>query len=63
LGAGALKAALTAAMIGEMSATGGILVLGLGLGLLELKAIRVANFLPALVIAPAVVAALAAFSQ
>lgn len=62
LAAGAVKALLTAAMVNEMSATGGILVLGLGLGLLELKAIRVANFLPALVIAPAVVAALAALS-
>ncbi|HEX6510688.1 MAG TPA: DUF554 domain-containing protein [Chloroflexota bacterium] len=60
VGAGALKSALSVAMIGEMSAAGGILVLGLGLGLLELKAIRVANFLPALVIAPAVVAGLAA---
>jgi uncharacterized membrane protein YqgA involved in biofilm formation len=60
LAAGAVKAALTTAMVDEMSATGGMLVLGLGLGLLELKAIRVANFLPALVIAPAVVAALAA---
>jgi uncharacterized protein len=59
LAAGVAKAALTAAMIDEMSATGGILVLGLGLGLLDLKAIRVANFLPALVIAPAVVAAVA----
>ena len=45
-------------MIDEMSATCGMLVLGLGLGLLELKAIRVANFLPALIIAPAVVAGL-----
>ncbi|HLG72994.1 MAG TPA: DUF554 domain-containing protein [Chloroflexota bacterium] len=60
LAAGAIKAVLTAAMINEMSATGGMLVLGLGVGLLELKAIRVANFLPALIIAPAAVAALAA---
>jgi uncharacterized membrane protein YqgA involved in biofilm formation len=58
LAAGMARAALSAAMIGEMSATGGILVLGLGLGLLELKAIRVANLLPALIVAPAVVAVL-----
>ena len=63
LAAGAVKAGLSAAMIGEMSATGGVLVLGLGLGLLELKAIRVANFLPALVIAPAVVAAMGAVTS
>jgi len=61
LAAGAAKAALSTAMIGEMSAAGGVLVLAIGLGLLELKAIRVANFLPALVIAPAVVAVLAGF--
>ena len=61
LAAGAMKAALTTAMIDEMSATGGMLVLGLGLGLLELKAIRVANFLPALIFAPLVVATLALF--
>src|SRR5579862_1773669 len=57
LAAGAVRSALTDSMIAEMSATGGVLVLGLGLGLLELRHIRVANFLPALVIAPAVVAA------
>ncbi len=62
LAAGAIQSVLTAAMVNEMSATGGVLVLGIGLGLLELKAIRVANFLPALVIAPAVVAALARVS-
>lgn len=62
LAAGAVKSVLGAAMITEMSATGGILVLALGLGLLELKAMRVANFLPALAIAPAVVALLGVFS-
>jgi uncharacterized membrane protein YqgA involved in biofilm formation len=60
LAAAAVKSALTPDMIGEMSATGGMLVLGLGLGLLELKHLRVANFLPALIIAPAVVAVIAA---
>jgi uncharacterized membrane protein YqgA involved in biofilm formation len=62
LAAGAIQSVLTASMVNEMSATGGVLVLGIGLGLLELKAIRVANFLPALVIAPAVVAVLARFT-
>jgi uncharacterized membrane protein YqgA involved in biofilm formation len=37
---------------GELTAAGGIAVLAIALGLLELKAIKVANFLPALVVAP-----------
>jgi uncharacterized membrane protein YqgA involved in biofilm formation len=44
-------------MILAMTSTGGVLLLGLGLGLLELKDIRVANLLPALVVAPLLVAA------
>jgi uncharacterized membrane protein YqgA involved in biofilm formation len=43
-------------MVAEMSATGGTLILAIGLNLLELTTIHVANFLPALVIAPVVVA-------
>jgi uncharacterized protein len=46
-----------------MTATGGILIMGIGVGsLLELKAIRVGNFLPALFIAPLIVAILAYFT-
>jgi uncharacterized membrane protein YqgA involved in biofilm formation len=56
LGAGGLKAALTDPMINEMTAVGGILMLGIGLGLLEIKRIRVGNLLPALFIAPLIVA-------
>ena len=44
-------------MILAMTATGGILILGLGLVLLELREVRVANMLPALLIAPLLVAA------
>ena len=58
LGAGWLKAVLTDAMVTEMTATGGLLILGIGLRLLELKQIRVANLLPALVLAPVGVAVL-----
>jgi uncharacterized membrane protein YqgA involved in biofilm formation len=36
----------------EMTATGGVLILGIGLVLLELKRVRVANFLPAIGVAP-----------
>jgi uncharacterized protein len=50
---------LSDAMIREMTAAGGLLVMAIGVGpLLELRPIRVANYLPALVIAPAVVAVL-----
>ncbi len=56
-GAGFLEPVVTEAMIGATTATGGILIVGLGLGLLELKEIRVANMLPALLIAPVLVAA------
>jgi uncharacterized membrane protein YqgA involved in biofilm formation len=43
-------------MILAMASTGGVLLLGLGLGLLELKEVRVANMLPALIVAPLLVA-------
>jgi uncharacterized membrane protein YqgA involved in biofilm formation len=55
------QAVLTAPMIAEMTAAGGLLIMGIGFGaLLELRPIRVANYLPALVIAPLIVAALTA---
>ena len=50
----------TEAMITEMSATGGVILLAIGIGgLLELRPIRTANFLPALVLAPLFVALMA----
>ena len=36
-------------VINEMSATGGVLILGIGLYLLDIKRLPLANFLPALV--------------
>jgi uncharacterized membrane protein YqgA involved in biofilm formation len=36
----------------EMTATGGVLIIGIALVLLELKPVRVANFLPAIGVAP-----------
>lgn len=48
---------VTEPMILATTATGGVLILGLGLVLLELKEVRVANMLPALIIAPLLVAA------
>lgn len=53
LGAGLVKTLLTEPMVAEMTATGGTLILAIGLNLLDLTAIRVANFLPGLVVAPA----------
>jgi uncharacterized membrane protein YqgA involved in biofilm formation len=53
------QALLTEPMIREMTAVGGLLIMGIGVGaLLELRPIRVANYLPALVIAPVIVAIL-----
>jgi uncharacterized membrane protein YqgA involved in biofilm formation len=56
LSAGLMKTLMTEPMVAEMTATGGTLILAIGLNLLDLTAIRVANFLPALVVAPLVVA-------
>jgi uncharacterized membrane protein YqgA involved in biofilm formation len=51
-----LNAIVTTTMMNEMTATGGVLLLGIGISsLLELKKIRVGNFLPALAIAPLLV--------
>ncbi|HVU11604.1 MAG TPA: DUF554 domain-containing protein [Phototrophicaceae bacterium] len=47
---------MSAPMINEMTAVGGILLIGLALILLDLKKPRIANFLPALLIAPLMVA-------
>ena len=47
-----IKAGLSDLQTAELTAAGGIAVLAIGLGLLELKSIKVANFLPALVVAP-----------
>jgi uncharacterized membrane protein YqgA involved in biofilm formation len=57
LSAGLLEGLVTEPMIQATTATGGILILGLGLVLLELKEVRVANMLPALLLAPLLVAA------
>lgn len=58
-GASLLAGVLTEAMIRETSATGGLLIVGVGLRLLAVKDVKVADFLPAIVVAPALVAVLA----
>jgi uncharacterized membrane protein YqgA involved in biofilm formation len=51
-----LNAIVSTAMMNEMTATGGVLLIGIGISsMLELKKIRVGNFLPALAIAPIIV--------
>ena len=56
------QALITPAMMSEMTAVGGVLLLGIAISsLLEIKPIRVGNFLPALLIAPLIVAILALF--
>jgi Uncharacterized membrane protein, possible Na+ channel or pump len=55
-----LSALVTPAMMSEMTAVGGVLLLGIAISsLLEIKPIRVGNFLPSLAVAPLVVAILA----
>ncbi|NLE43851.1 MAG: DUF554 domain-containing protein [Chloroflexi bacterium] len=56
LGAGWASAVLTDPMTAEMTATGGVLMVALGLGLLEIKRVRAGNLLPAVVMAPMIVA-------
>ncbi len=55
-GAGGADRVLTERMVTEMTATGGVMILGIGLRLLDLKQVRVASLLPSLVLAPVGVA-------
>lgn len=54
--AGLLSEVLDDRMVDELTATGGIIILGIALRLLDLKQVRVGSFLPALVICPVLVA-------
>ena len=51
-----LKFLLEPEILNVLSATGGLLIVGIGFYLLGIKRIRVANLLPALVIAPVLAA-------
>jgi len=42
------------AVIGEMTAVGGLMVLAVGLRLLQIKELRIGNVLPAIIVAPAI---------
>jgi uncharacterized membrane protein YqgA involved in biofilm formation len=51
-----IQGLMTTAMTAEMTATGGVLLVGLAVSnLLEMKEIRVGNFLPGLVVSPVIV--------
>ena len=56
LGATVGDALLTERMVAELEATGGPMIVGIGLRLLDIKKIRVGSFLPGLAIAPLLVA-------
>ena len=57
-----LDALITPNMMNELTATGGILLVGVGISsLLEIKKIRVGNMLPALLVAPLIVWVLSLF--
>ncbi|MBI3977456.1 MAG: DUF554 domain-containing protein [Chloroflexi bacterium] len=55
LGATWLRDILTEPMTREMSAAGGLLIVGIGLRLLNIRQLQVGNLLPAIVIAPIIV--------
>ncbi len=55
LSAGLLQGVLSDAMVVEMTAVGGVMLLGIALLMLDVKRVKVANFLPGLVIAPLLV--------
>jgi hypothetical protein len=61
--AGQLNAIVNASMMNELTAAGGVLLMGVGISnLLEIKKIRVGNMLPALLVAPLIVWILGLFS-
>jgi uncharacterized membrane protein YqgA involved in biofilm formation len=59
--AGAAQNVFSTPMLAVLSATGAIMIIGIGITLLDLKKIRLANFLPALLIGPLSVAMLHVF--
>ena len=61
LAAFALGSVLPGASIATLTATGGVLLLGVGLRLLNLRAVSVADMLPALVVAPILTTVVASF--
>jgi len=61
LGAGVFDDILVGETLAVLTSAGGVTIIGISLKLLDLKDVKVGNFLPALVIAPALVALVSAF--
>jgi uncharacterized protein len=61
LGAGLFDEILTGESLDALTSAGGVLIIGISLKLLSLKDVKVGNFLPALVIAPALVGLVSLF--
>jgi uncharacterized protein len=59
VGASLFSGLLSDLQLREMSAVGGLLIIGVGLKLLAIRDVKVADFLPAIVVAPLVVAGVA----
>jgi len=57
IGASLFVGLLSDLQLREMSAVGGLLIIGVGLKLLSIRDVRVADFLPAIILSPVVVAA------
>jgi uncharacterized protein len=55
LGAGFFDAVLQGEALAALTSAGGVTIIGIGLKLLDIKDVKVGNYLPALVIAPALV--------
>lgn len=61
LSAGLIQGVLSGAVIAEMSATGGLLILGIGLNILQIAEIKVGNLLPGIFVAIPVTLIMTAF--
>ena len=57
LGASLLSGILSELQLREMSAVGGLLIIGVGLKLLNIRDVKVADYLPAIIVSPVVVIA------
>ena len=61
LGAGLFEDVLTGEALHALTSAGGVLIIGIALKLLDLRDVKVGNFLPALVIAPGLVGLVSLF--